>query len=59
MALPDLLAEFGQSRLVRFGLDLRICDFILAISDLGGAAIAMIDRNHLFDVVQLDRRSRP
>src|SRR5262249_7562710 len=49
VTLPDLLAEFCERRPVRLGLRLRSCDFGLAISDLGGAAIAMVDGDDPLD----------
>ena len=42
MTRIDLLAELGQRGAVRFGLDLRIGDLVRAISNLGGATIAVI-----------------
>src|SRR5262249_44458693 len=56
VTLADLLAEFRVRRPVRLGLCLRRCHFGLAISDLGGAAIAMVDGDDLPDAVQLDGR---
>jgi hypothetical protein len=53
--LSGLLAELRERRPVRFGFHLRVCDFGLAIGDLGSAAVPMIDRDHLLDAVQLDR----
>jgi hypothetical protein len=43
VAFSDLLTKFRQ-RLMRFGLDFRVCDLGLAIRDLGSTAIAMVDR---------------
>src|SRR5262245_22886994 len=57
MTLADLLAELGKRGPVRLGLDLRVGNAGLAIGDLGGAAIAMVDRDHPLDAVQLDCRS--
>src|SRR5216683_7739281 len=50
-----LLAEFGERGAMRFGLDLRVCDLRFAIRDLRGTAVAMIDRDHLRNVMQLNR----
>ena len=43
----DRCAELGQDLAVGLGLDLRIGDAVVAISDPGGAAIAMVDRDDL------------
>src|ERR1044072_4148191 len=40
---------------MRLGLDGARRDLVLAIGDLGGTALAMIDREHALDLVQLDR----
>jgi len=42
MVLSDRSAELGQDLVVGLGLDLGI-----AISDPGGAAVAVVDRDHL------------
>src|SRR5262249_47854159 len=54
MTLADLLAEFRERCPVGLGFRLRGCDLRLAIGDLGGAAIAMVDRDDPLDVVQLN-----
>ncbi len=57
MALSDLLAEFRERRLMRFGLHLRVCDLGLAIGNPCSAAIAMVDCDDFLDVMQLNRRA--
>ena len=39
---------------MRFGFELRISDLSLAVSDLGGATIAMIDGDDLLYFVELN-----
>src|SRR5215813_5111574 len=57
MALLDLLAKFSERRPMRFGLHLRVCDLGLAIGNPCSAAIAVVDCDDFFDVMQLNRRA--
>jgi hypothetical protein len=58
VALPDLLAELRERGLVRFGLHLRVCHLGLAISDLSGPAIAMVDCDDFLDVMATESTCR-
>jgi len=55
VALSNLFTELPKSRPMRFRLYLRICNFGFPIGNLGSAAIAMVDCDHLLDAMQLDR----
>jgi len=55
MALPDFLAELRERLPVRLGLARRVGDRRLAVGDLCGAAVAVVDRDDFADLVQLDR----
>ena len=56
---PTCLTKLRKRRLMRFGLDFRVCDLSLAIRDPGSTAIAMVDRNHLFDCAAPPDAGRP
>ena len=55
MVLYDRFAELGQDLAMGLGLDLGIGDAVVAISNPGGAAVAVDDRDHLAEVMQLHR----
>src|SRR5690242_11537865 len=56
MVLTDFLAELRERLAVGLGLARRIRDRRLAIGDFRSAAVTMVDRDNLADLVQFDRR---
>src|SRR6516162_2585233 len=55
MTFGDRCAEFGERLAMRFGLNLASGDAGGAIGDLRRTAIAVIDRDQPFDVMELHR----
>src|SRR5687768_1061541 len=55
VAPGDFLAEPCERGRMGLGLDLRGGHLGCTVGDLGRAAVAMIDGDHLLDVVQLNR----